>query len=297
MDGEQMTGRVFPNERRWSGLARGFLACATALLLVLVSRGSEAQAPSSGAAGAPAKSASAIRGFSSARAAAERELERNLLRIPSPESAERNLRILTSAPHMAGADVVPFDYEAYAAEISRSLEELDAAMKLGGESKLDLARLREAAAAFKTSATHARQALEALGGAAPDAARAAVFNRKLVEVEQALLAPQGLAGRPWYRHTIYAPGTYSGYSAVTLPGVREAFYRKDIETARREAAVLEEALRRAASRLEEAARLGFAHAAPRLDNADCLDNAARLGAAVFLGEGTHVGNAARLVTQ
>ena len=33
---------------------------------------------------------------------------------------------------------------------------------------------------------------------------------------------RGLPGRPWYRHLIYAPGLLTGYSAKTLPGVREA---------------------------------------------------------------------------
>ena len=33
---------------------------------------------------------------------------------------------------------------------------------------------------------------------------------------------QGLAGRPWYKHHIYAPGFYTGYGVKTIPGVREA---------------------------------------------------------------------------
>jgi len=38
-----------------------------------------------------------------------------------------------------------------------------------------------------------------------------------------MLAPDsGLPGRPWYKNLIYAPGHLTGYSAKTLPGIREA---------------------------------------------------------------------------
>ena len=36
----------------------------------------------------------------------------------------------------------------------------------------------------------------------------------------------GLPGRPWYKHQIYAPGQYTGYSAKTLPAIREAIEQK-----------------------------------------------------------------------
>ena len=41
-------------------------------------------------------------------------------------------------------------------------------------------------------------------------------------LEQALTAPEGLPGRPWFHHMIYAPGMLTGYGAKTLPGIREA---------------------------------------------------------------------------
>ena len=45
--------------------------------------------------------------------------------------------------------------------------------------------------------------------------------------------PAGLPNRPWYRHTIYAPGEYTGYSAVVIPGVNEAIDAKDAARGRR----------------------------------------------------------------
>ena len=76
-----------------------------------------------------------------------------------------------------------------------------------------------------------------------------------MSVEQALLAPEGLAGRTWYKHTIYAPGMYAGYAAGVLPGVNEALDRKDTATFNSEAASLAAALRRASARLDEIAHL------------------------------------------
>ena len=42
-----------------------------------------------------------------------------------------------------------------------------------------------------------------------------------------MLSPAGLPNRPWYKHTIYAPGEYTGYAAVVIPGVNEAIDAKD----------------------------------------------------------------------
>jgi N-acetylated-alpha-linked acidic dipeptidase len=65
-----------------------------------------------------------------------------------------------------------------------------------------------------------------------------------------LLTPEGLPHRPWYRHAIYAPGEYTGYAAVVIPGVNEALDKGDAERARRQLAILAAALERAAKALE-----------------------------------------------
>jgi N-acetylated-alpha-linked acidic dipeptidase len=48
----------------------------------------------------------------------------------------------------------------------------------------------------------------------------------LMKIEQTLLRKEGLPGRPWYRHDIYAPGFYTGYGVKTLPSVREALEQR-----------------------------------------------------------------------
>jgi N-acetylated-alpha-linked acidic dipeptidase len=48
------------------------------------------------------------------------------------------------------------------------------------------------------------------------------LNARLRQTEPQLLDTAGLSKRDWYRHLLYAPGLYTGYSVKTIPGVREA---------------------------------------------------------------------------
>ncbi|SFD56371.1 N-acetylated-alpha-linked acidic dipeptidase [Chitinophaga sp. CF118] len=53
------------------------------------------------------------------------------------------------------------------------------------------------------------------------------INEALYQAEQQLLAADGLPRRSWYKHTIYAPGFYTGYGVKTIPGVREAIEQRN----------------------------------------------------------------------
>jgi len=52
-------------------------------------------------------------------------------------------------------------------------------------------------------------------------------NAGLYHAEQQLLSTNGLPRRAWFKHTIYAPGFYTGYGVKTMPGIREAIEQKD----------------------------------------------------------------------
>ena len=58
------------------------------------------------------------------------------------------------------------------------------------------------------------------------AASIADVNKMLIESERKLTTPEGLPGRPWFKHQIDAPGQYTGYEAKTIPAVREAIEQK-----------------------------------------------------------------------
>jgi N-acetylated-alpha-linked acidic dipeptidase len=51
-------------------------------------------------------------------------------------------------------------------------------------------------------------------------------NATLIQIERSLTLSEGLPGRPWFKHQIYAPGFYTGYGVKTIPGVREAIEQK-----------------------------------------------------------------------
>lgn len=58
-----------------------------------------------------------------------------------------------------------------------------------------------------------------------------VLNRRLYQAEQQLLLSSGLPLRPWYKHVLYAPGFYTGYSVKTLPGIRESIEQRNFKEA------------------------------------------------------------------
>ena len=74
------------------------------------------------------------------------------------------------------------------------------------------------------------------------------------QVEGDFLSEPGLPNRPWFKHTIYAPGEYTGYAAVVIPGVNEAIDAKDSARAQQQMTVLTAAINRAEQTLETAAK-------------------------------------------
>jgi N-acetylated-alpha-linked acidic dipeptidase len=70
---------------------------------------------------------------------------------------------------------------------------------------------------------------------APEAQRA--LDEILRQAERALTRPLGLPGRPWFRHQVYAPGYYTGYGVKTLPGVREALEMRHWKSAEEQAVI------------------------------------------------------------
>jgi N-acetylated-alpha-linked acidic dipeptidase len=72
-------------------------------------------------------------------------------------------------------------------------------------------------------------------------------NTRLIQAERALTSTEGLKGRPWYVHMMYAPGFYTGYGVKTIPGVREAIEQGQWEDADREIARAAAAVEREAT--------------------------------------------------
>jgi N-acetylated-alpha-linked acidic dipeptidase len=151
--------------------------------------------------------------------------------------------------HMADADVLPYDYVTYGKEIAAYLAAADKKAEDAGMTELDFAPAEAAAQKFAVLAEQVKQKQEHPGSDAT----AAAFNAQLRAVEDDFLSSAGLPGRPWYKHTIYAPGEYTGYAAVVIPGVNEAIDAKDLTRAQQQMRVLTEAIDRADDTLKAAA--------------------------------------------
>jgi N-acetylated-alpha-linked acidic dipeptidase len=145
--------------------------------------------------------------------------------------------------HMADADILPYDYRPYSKEIAGYIvtaQQKAEAAKLG----LDFAAATKAAARFSAAA---QTAYRSQTGTPADLT---ALNRALRDAESALLDPEGLPRRSWYKHVIYSPGEFTGYAAVVIPGVTEAIDEPDAARAQAQIARLAEAVNRSADMLE-----------------------------------------------
>jgi N-acetylated-alpha-linked acidic dipeptidase len=146
--------------------------------------------------------------------------------------------------HMADADVLPYDYVNYAKQIASYIGSAQTHATQAGL-HLDFAATSAASDRFMKAAATVLTKQQA-GTATP------AFNQDLRAVEGALLDANGLPGRPWFKHTVYAPGEYTGYAAVVIPGVNEAIDANDSTQAQAGIRVLTDAINRAAKVLESA---------------------------------------------
>ena len=146
---------------------------------------------------------------------------------------------------MADADVLPYDYEEYGKEIAAYVESAHKrSVDKFGDRALDFGTITRAAQHFQSAGA---KLLAKQKNPPRDLAR---LNQVLRDTERALLVTQGLPHRPWFRHAIYAPGEYTGYAAVVIPGVNEALDKGDSERTREQLGILTAALERAAKTME-----------------------------------------------
>ncbi len=162
----------------------------------------------------------------------------------------------TAVLRFAGADLLPYDFMDFADTVHKYVDDVQKLWKTESEEirernkEIDEGVFSAVADPHKTSVPPAKEqepphlnfaplenGLAALTRSAErydsavhktalDKASLQPVNEKLVQIERALTLPDGLPGRPWFEHQIYAPGLYTGYGVKTLPGVREAIEQK-----------------------------------------------------------------------
>jgi N-acetylated-alpha-linked acidic dipeptidase len=156
----------------------------------------------------------------------------------------------------AEAQMLPYDYESYGKEIMTYVDEIEKEAQKASAAdakRVDFAGLRAAVDGFTRAGAGLKSKGDALLGSSADAQALNDINRRLMLAERDLIEPAGLPDRPWFRHTIYAPGLYTGYGVKTIPGVREAVDAKNFDRAAAQAKVVIAALQRATRTLEGSA--------------------------------------------
>src|SRR5262249_39710482 len=125
------------------------------------------------------------------------------------------------------------------------------------QNAIDFRELRQQRAQLNVAARAYEEELNAWSHRATplSADKIVKLNDLLTHAEQSLLLPEGLPGRDWYRHSLYAPGIYTGYLPKTLPGIREAAEAQKWDDANRETKRVTGALRAMTAQVEEATRL------------------------------------------
>jgi N-acetylated-alpha-linked acidic dipeptidase len=169
---------------------------------------------------------------------------------------EQMARVLgLEALRMADADVLPYDYVTYANSIGSYTATVRRKAQDAGMGGLDFAPLEAAVGRFLAAAqkVHGQQLAPAGDLAKLDKLnRLEKLNKALRQTEGAFLSDEGLPNRPWYRHTIFAPGEFTGYAAVVMPGVSEAIDSRDTQRAKGQLEVLTRAVDRAGATLNGA---------------------------------------------
>jgi N-acetylated-alpha-linked acidic dipeptidase len=130
----------------------------------------------------------------------------------------------TMVLRLADAPALAFDYTDYANQIREYFNE---AVKLAKRRRLEKAidekAMNDALKDFADEAARLETEKQRLASdeKAPSA-RLRRVNDALMGAERAFIDEPGLMGRPWYRHEIYAPGTFTGYAAQPLTDFRQA---------------------------------------------------------------------------
>ena len=111
----------------------------------------------------------------------------------------------TAILRLSETSVLPFEFRGVVRAVEDWMKDLP---------KVDTAELASALSEVRSAAEEYEKRLSPKGPKA--------VNQALIATERALLLSEGLAGRPWYKHHLMAPGVYTGYSAKTLPAIRDS---------------------------------------------------------------------------
>jgi len=153
------------------------------------------------------------------------------------------------ALRLANAEILPYDFDSYGENIRQFVVDLNLANHLSGH--IDLAALQQHISEFQVAGRELNSAVaQAIASGRLDAAAAARVNEQLMQVERNWCNPQGIPGRPWFKHSLYA-ARYT-YAHLELPGLTEAAEAGDWKVAAAQAKILEDELIKNTALLQQA---------------------------------------------
>jgi N-acetylated-alpha-linked acidic dipeptidase len=160
-----------------------------------------------------------------------------------------------TALRLANADLLPFDFASYASNVRQFVNELvkaneknmwgqpPSAVRPGEarQTQLDLKPVLDSVDAFEAAGKNLNASVNAqLKSDTIDPNLALTLNHGMMQVERNWLNPDGIPGRPWFKHILY--GARFTYAHLELPGLTEAVEAQDWPTAKQQAEILQRAL-------------------------------------------------------
>lgn len=137
---------------------------------------------------------------------------------------------------LADEEILPFNYLSYVDQLQKSAEQLRD--EILSDKGISLAPLFKSIEGLKTAATKVnteKKAMEKNKGWSSiwkDRHRKVrELNDRLMMAERAFTDRDGLVGRPWYKHLIYAPSKHNDYGSKSFPGIDDAVEKaKSLDT-------------------------------------------------------------------
>lgn len=145
------------------------------------------------------------------------------------------------ALRVAGAEILPFDFAAYGRDIARFASVLTADRQ--ARRRVDFFPLELQINEFRNAGDQLNRVIAQVLARGPlDSGTAGRVNHNIMFVESNWANPDGIPGRPWFKHSLYA-ARYT-YGHLELPGLSEAIEKRDWQEAQRQTGILADALAR-----------------------------------------------------
>jgi N-acetylated-alpha-linked acidic dipeptidase len=145
-----------------------------------------------------------------------------------------------TALRLAQADILPFDFGFYGHTLNSFIDDLKKNPRHDAN-KIKLDNLQKRAAAFEVVGKNVKTLLDrAVASGKIDPQAAEQFNQSILKVESNWLNPDGIPGRPWFKHLLYC-ARYT-YAHLELPGLTEAVESQNWEEAQRQSEILAKAI-------------------------------------------------------